>query len=65
MRKPVKDLTDNKRRWRDKFKQQCTDRMKNARQEKVNRNREEQVRIYIKKKSNRFQKNNVISGCKE
>ncbi|KAI7882306.1 uncharacterized protein EV154DRAFT_523007 [Mucor mucedo] len=42
VRRPVKDLADNKRRWRDKFRQQCNDRMKNDRQAKVNQNRQEQ-----------------------
>lgn len=42
-RRPVKDINDNKRRWRDKFKQQCNDRMKGARQDKIDKIREEQV----------------------
>lgn len=50
IRRPVKDLADNKRRWRDKFKQQCNDRMKNDRQEKINRNREEQVSDTLQRK---------------
>lgn len=65
MRRPVKDTADNQRRWRDKFKQECTDRMKNARRDKMNKVREEQVCIYklyfVKQGSHLFC---MISGCK-
>jgi hypothetical protein len=44
VRRPLKDTSESKRRWRDKFKQQCTDRMKIARQDKINKIREDQVR---------------------
>lgn len=44
VRRPVKDITDNQSRWRDKFKKECTDRMKNARQDKIDKKREDQVK---------------------
>ena len=42
-RRSIKDTSDNKRRWRDKFKQQCSDRIKHARQEKIDKIREDQL----------------------
>jgi hypothetical protein len=44
-RRSIKDTSDNKRRWRDKFKQQCSDRIKHARQEKIDKIREDQVKF--------------------
>jgi hypothetical protein len=44
VRRSIKDTTDNKRRWRDKFQKECTDRMKNARQDIIDKKREDQVR---------------------
>ncbi|KAK4510869.1 uncharacterized protein ATC70_005304 [Mucor velutinosus] len=41
-RRSLKDTSDNKRRWRDKFKEQCNDRMKMARQEQISKLRENQ-----------------------
>ncbi|KAI8644667.1 hypothetical protein BD408DRAFT_413077 [Parasitella parasitica] len=42
-RRSIKNNFDNKSRWRDKFKQQCDDRMKEARQDKINKIREDQL----------------------
>ncbi|OAD08271.1 hypothetical protein MUCCIDRAFT_154870 [Mucor lusitanicus CBS 277.49] len=42
-RRSLKDTSDNKRRWRDKFKEQCNDRMKMARQEQISKLRENQL----------------------
>lgn len=44
-RRSIKDTSDNKSRWRDKFKQQCNDRIKHARQEKIDKIREDQVKF--------------------
>ncbi|KAI8069044.1 uncharacterized protein B0P05DRAFT_551327 [Gilbertella persicaria] len=43
-RTPVKNTatTETRRRWRDKIQQECTDRIKLARQDKISRLREEQ-----------------------
>lgn len=57
-RRSVKEsLVDSKKRWRDKFKQECTDRMKLARQEKVNKMREDQwMQTVLENEWDRFKK---------
>ncbi|CAO3613356.1 unnamed protein product [Mucor hiemalis] len=57
-RRPIKEsLVDSKKRWRDKFKQECTDRMKLARQDKVNKMREEQwMQKVLESEWDRFKK---------
>lgn len=48
-RSPVKSMPDNHRRWRDKFRQECNYKIKNARQEKVDAFRENKVEHKRKK----------------
>lgn len=58
-RSPVKSVPDNHRRWRDKFRKECNNKIKNARQEKVDAFRENKVEH--KRKEQNFQSNINLS----
>ncbi|CAO0792450.1 unnamed protein product [Mucor circinelloides] len=65
-RRSLKDTSDNKRRWRDKFKQQCNDRIKEARQEQISKIRENQwMPKILEQEWSQFKKDNEEAMRKE
>ncbi|GAN01173.1 hypothetical protein MAM1_0005c00604 [Mucor ambiguus] len=65
-RRAIKDTSDNKRRWRDKFKEQCNDRIKMARQQQISKLRENQwMTKVLEQEWSQFKKENEEAMRKE